>query len=90
MAASGVSLARISAHLEGVEIPSPRGKKTWSKETIRKILNNEKYIGSVTLQKTLVENLLDHKQIKNIGQSDIFQIDYNHNVDSGTQKAGAY
>ena len=73
-----VSLARISAHLEEMGIPSPRGKKVWSKETLRKILNNEKYKGSVTLQKTFVENYLEHKQIKNVGQLDIFQIDCNH------------
>ena len=39
MAASGVSLARISAYLEDMDIPLPKGKKTWSKETLRKILN---------------------------------------------------
>lgn len=78
MAASGASLARISAHLEGMEIPSPRGKKTWSKETLRKILHNEKYAGSVILQKTFVENYLKHKQIKNDGQLNIFRITYNH------------
>lgn len=78
MSASGASLARISAYLEDMGIPSPRGKEVWSKETLRKILSNEKYKGSVTLQKTFVENYLEHKQIKNIGQLDIYQIDYNH------------
>ena len=76
MAASGVSLARISAHLEDMDIPSPRG--VWSKETLRKILLNEKYKGCVTLQKTLVENYLEHRQIKNTGQLDMFYMDYNH------------
>ena len=56
IAASGVSLARISAHLEDMGIPSPRGKSVWSRETLRKNLLNEKYKGCVTLQKTLVEN----------------------------------
>ncbi|WP_295751042.1 recombinase family protein [uncultured Oscillibacter sp.] len=78
MFASGVSLARISAYLEDMGILSPRGKEVWSKETLRKILSNEKYMGTVTLQKTFVENHLEHKQIKNIGQLDIFQIDCNH------------
>lgn len=78
MFASGVSLARISAYLEDMGIPSPRGKEVWSKETLRKILSNEKYMGTVTLQKTFVENHLEHKQSKNIGQLDIFQIDCNH------------
>lgn len=78
MSASGASLARISAYLEDMDIPSPRGKKTWSKETLRKILNNEKYIGNVVLQKTFVENYMEHKQIKNKGQLDIYQMMGNH------------
>jgi len=78
MAASGASLARISSELEDMGIPSPRGKKVWSKETLRKILRNEKYTGSVTLQKTFVENYLEHKQLKNKGQLDIYRIVKNH------------
>lgn len=35
MAASGASLARISFQLEDMGIPSLRGRKTWSKETLR-------------------------------------------------------
>lgn len=78
MAASGVSLARISAHLEDMGIPSPRGKSIWSKETLRKILRNEKYTGSVALQKTFIEDFLKHKQIKNNGQIDTYQSINNH------------
>lgn len=78
MAASGVSLARISAHLEDMGIPSPRGKSIWSKETLRKILRNEKYTGSVALQKTFIEDFLKHKQIKNSGQIDTYQSINNH------------
>ena len=36
-----MSLARISAYWEDMEIPLPRGKKTWSKEALRKILNKD-------------------------------------------------
>lgn len=78
MSASGSSLAGISEHLADMGIPSPRGKEVWSKETLRKILNNEKYMGSVTLQKTFVENYLEHKQIKNRGQLDMFQAVCHH------------
>lgn len=78
MSAAGDSLAKISAHLEDMDIPSPRGKRVWSKETLRKILLTEKYKGCVTLQKTLVENYLEHKQVKNVGQLDMFHVDYNH------------
>lgn len=80
MAAFGASLARISSQLEDMGIPSPRGKKIWSKETLQKILSNEKYKGSVTMQKTFVENYLEHKQIRNKGQLelDMFQVTCNH------------
>jgi len=78
MAALGISLARISSQLEDMGISSPRGKKVWSKETLRKILCNEKYTGGVILQKTFVKDFLKHKQIKNTGQLDLFQIIRNH------------
>ena len=78
MSASGVSLASISTYLEDMGIPSPRGKSVWSKETLRKILSNEKYMGRVKLQKTFVENYLEHKQIKNRGQLDMFQAACHH------------
>lgn len=78
MSASGASLARISAHLEDMGIPSPRGKSVWSKETLRKILSNEKYKGCVKLQKTFVENYLQHRQVKNMGQLDTYLLTSNH------------
>lgn len=34
-------------------IPSPSGKPKWNREAISKLLCNEKYTGSVLLQKTL-------------------------------------
>ena len=54
------------------------GKETWSRETLRKILKNEKYTGSVILQKTYVKNFLEHKQVQNEGQLDLYQINNNH------------
>ena len=84
LSASGVSLARISAHLGDMGIPSPRGKSVWSKETLRKILSNEKYRGCVTVQKTFVENYLEHKQVKNMGQLDIYLLMDNHEAIIGS------
>ena len=78
MSASGVSLARISAYLADMGIPSPKGKSIWSKETLRKILSNEKYKGCAKLQKTFVENYLEHRQIKNEDQMDTYYILNNH------------
>jgi len=64
MAASGASLAEISSQLENMGIPSPRGKGIWSKETLRKILNNEKYTGSVTLQKRPPKSLCKRQKTR--------------------------
>jgi site-specific DNA recombinase len=76
--AEGSSLAQVSAKLNEMKIPSPRGNSTWARETIRKILRNEKYTGSVILQKTYVEDYLTHKQIRNDGQKNKFMIRDNH------------
>ena len=78
MAAVGASLSKISDRLKEIGIPSPRGKETWSRETLRKILNNEKYLGTVILQKTFTENFLEHKQLKNSGQLQKYLMAENH------------
>lgn len=54
--AAGDSLGKISDALFLMDIPSPTGKEIWSKETISKILSNEKYAGDVILGKTQVKN----------------------------------
>jgi hypothetical protein len=46
-----------------MDVPSPTGKEIWSKETISKILNNEKYLGDVILGKT---QFINGVQVKNI------------------------
>ncbi len=47
------SLGKITAGLQKQNIPSPSGKPKWNREAISKLLSNEKYTGSVLLQKTL-------------------------------------
>lgn len=61
--AAGDSLGKISDALFLLDIPSPTGKEIWSKETISKILSNEKYTGDVTLGKTQVKNGVQIKTI---------------------------
>lgn len=78
MSKEGAGLSQISQTLQKQGILSPRGKAVWSRESLRKILNNEKYLGLVVLQKTFVENCLSHKQIKNDGQRDKYEIIGNH------------
>jgi len=47
----GDSLGRISDTLALMGIDSPTGKEIWSRETISKLLSNEKYVGDVILEK---------------------------------------
>lgn len=49
----GDSLRRIVAGLEKQGVLSPTGKRKWNRETIDKLLSNEKYTGCVLLQKTV-------------------------------------
>lgn len=50
---SGDSLGKIATGLERRGIPSPTGRPKWNREAIDKLLSNEKYTGSVLLQKTV-------------------------------------
>ena len=68
MRSQGQSLGNISDWLSEHNIPSPTGRERWSRETISKLLRNEKYTGDVLLQKTFVKDLFSGKQVKNIGQ----------------------
>lgn len=58
---NGDSLGKISDALALMGISSPTGKASWSRETISKLLNNEKYVGDVVLGKT---NVIDGIQVK--------------------------
>jgi len=78
MRADGESLGAISDWLHENKIPSPTGREHWSRETISKLLRNEKYIGDVILQKTFVENLFSGKQVKNSGQKARYLIQEHH------------
>lgn len=42
---NGDSLGKISGALARKSIASPTGKATWSRETISRLLENEKYVG---------------------------------------------
>lgn len=74
----GVSLREISRRLMDAEIKAPRGGNTWRIETIRKILNNEKYYGDVCLQKTYIADYFTGKQVPNRGEYDFFLCEDHH------------
>lgn len=62
---AGDSFGKIAAGLEKQSILSPTGKAKWNREAISKLLSNEKYTGSVLLQKTMS---LCGTQFKNDGE----------------------
>lgn len=74
----GKSLRKIASALADMGVRSPRNKPTWSIETIRKILNNEKYYGNVLLQKTYVSNYFTGKQSPNCGEYAKYLIEEHH------------
>ena len=78
MRASGKSLGAISDWLYEQEVFSPTGKRRWSRETISKLLKNEKYTGDVLLQKTFVKDLFSGKQVKNVGERERFLYQDHH------------
>lgn len=59
---NGASLGQIADYLAERGILSPTGKPRWNREALGKLLRNEKYIGQVRLQKTIVQ---DGKQVAN-------------------------
>lgn len=75
----GWSLRCISKALTDMGIKSPRGRSQWSIETIRKILNNEKYYGNVLLQKTYISNYFIGRQSVNDGILEKYVWEDHHN-----------
>lgn len=74
----GVTLRGISKKLSELGIKSPRGNDNWGIETIRLILNNEKYHGDVLLQKTFVDELFTAKRRPNKGEYSQYLIENHH------------
>lgn len=59
----GSSLLLIGRELEADGILTAAGKAKWGPETLRKILQNEKYIGDALLQKTYTVDSLNKKRV---------------------------
>ncbi len=74
----GMSLRRIVAELKERGIPSPQGKTEWGVETVRRILQNEKYKGHVLLQKTYVSNYFTGKRSANRGELPQYLLENHH------------
>ena len=59
---SGDSLGKIVNTLAEKKVTSPSGKDKWSRKVVDGLLSNEKYIGQVLLQKTIIQ---ERQQVKN-------------------------
>ena len=74
----GLSLRKIVCELKERAIPSPTGKAAWGVETVRRILQNEKYKGHVLLQKTYVSNFFTAKRRTNNGELPKYLLEGHH------------
>jgi len=74
----GLSLGQIKSYLESQGIKTAMGKETWDTKTIHKMLKNEKYKGDTLLQKTVTEDFMTGKKIKNTGQRNRYYIKDSH------------
>ena len=85
----GYSIRRIIRELKENEIKSPLGSSKWSSSTIKGILESEKYIGDVILQKTYKRDFLTQRRVRNTGQAPQKYVENNHPaiIDKGTWKA---
>ena len=83
----GMSLRKIVAELKERAILSPQGKAEWSVETVRRILQNEKYKGHILLQKSYVSNFFTGKRANNVGELPKYLITNHHEPIIQTEKA---
>lgn len=79
---AGDSFGKIAAGLENQKVLSPTRKAKWNREAISKLLSNEKYTGSVLLQKTMS---ICGTQLKNKGELDRVLITHHHDAIISTQ-----
>ncbi|SFS07410.1 recombinase family protein [Anaeromicropila populeti] len=74
----GASLIQIARGLEADSILTAAKKAKWRPETLKKILQNEKYIGDALLQKTYTVDFLTKKRVKNHGIVPQYYVENNH------------
>lgn len=74
----GASLLEIGRGLEADGILTAAKKPRWRPETIKKILQNEKYIGDALLQKTYTVDFLSKKRVVNNGIVPQYYVENSH------------
>ena len=75
---NGHSVDMIARTLTEEAVPTGAGKTKWYPTTVRYLLSNEKYVGDLRLQKTVVPNFLTHRSKKNTGEADQFYVENSH------------
>ncbi len=74
----GASCMKIAIGLERDGICTARGNPRWHDSTVRKILENEKYMGDALLQKTCTVDFLNKKRVKNTGMQPQYYVEDDH------------
>lgn len=74
----GASLLQIARGLEVDGILTAANKAKWRPETLKKILQNEKYIGDALLQKTYTVDFLSKKRVVNNGIVPQYYVENSH------------
>lgn len=76
----GNSLIGIKRELETDGVLSPDGLDKWSTSTISNIVQNEKYAGNATLQKSFTEDYLTKKRVPNRGEMPKYHVTDSHDA----------
>lgn len=74
----GKSILAICKGLERDGILTARGNPRWHDSSVRKILENEKYMGDALLQKTYTVDFLSKKRVKNTGIMPKYYVEDSH------------
>ena len=64
----GQSVRQICRDLMADGVKTAQGSDSWYDSVVRKMLQNEKYIGDALLQKTYTADLFNHERRKNMGE----------------------
>ncbi|NBI84249.1 hypothetical protein D3Z48_19760 [Clostridiaceae bacterium] len=70
LSSKGVGLSQIVQILQDQGIPTPRGKAVWSKETLRKILHNEKVLWSSNPPKDICNKMSKSQANPKLGSAE--------------------
>lgn len=74
----GMSLGQIKHKLEESKIKTASGNDIWNKSVIQEMLCNEKYKGDSLLQKTVTEDFMTGKKVKNVGHRNQYYVKGSH------------